>query len=83
LGTGVVVRELNADLAGIFPFAFETVPDVALTPSRNHHIVQVCPGLPNKFGFLVVVEYRDLQGVVVGRLEYGEAELFVPARPVS
>jgi hypothetical protein len=73
LGPGVVVGELDADLAGVFALAVQRVPVVALSSARCDDGLQVRPALSNQLRFLVVVENGDLQAVVIRRVVHSEA----------
>jgi hypothetical protein len=83
LGAGVVECQLDSNLASVFALAVERVPVVALSAAGCDDGVQVGPGLTDQFRLLVVVEYGDLEAVVVGRVVDGETEFLVPIASVS
>lgn len=51
---------------------------VGLAAARNNEVSQVHPGLSNQICFLVIVEHRHFQFVVVRRLVDGKSEFVVP-----
>lgn len=51
---------------------------IVLTSAWDNQVVQVNPGFPNQIRLLIVIENRDLQFEVIGRLVYCESELMVP-----
>ena len=63
--SGIIVRELNADLSSISSLAIETVPQIVLTSSRHNDFVQRHPCFSNEIRLLIVVEYRYLELVVI------------------
>lgn len=79
LRAGVVVGELDADLARILALAVEGVPAVRLSAAGVDDVVEGDEGVADQLRLAVVVEDRDLDAVVVGRVVDGEAQLLVPA----
>lgn len=83
LGTGVVVCDLDADLASILAPAGEVLPDVVLATARDDDILEVDPSLANQVSLLVVGEDGDFELIVVGGIVDGEAQFLVPGREGS
>lgn len=54
------------------------MPDVVLPSSWLDHVGKIDPCFAYQFRLLVVVEYRALELVVVGRIVNVEAEFLVP-----
>ena len=54
------------------------MPDVVLPASRNDDLFQVNPYLANEVIFLVLVEDRALELIVVRRFVYSEAKFLIP-----
>jgi hypothetical protein len=72
LGSGVIVGELQTDLSSVLALAVQAVPVVALAAAGTDDGIEVDPCLSDQFRLLVVVENRDLEAVVVGRIVYCE-----------
>lgn len=83
LGSGVVVRDLDSDLAGILAPVAQVVPNVVLSATGDDNLLQVDPRLTNDLGLLIVVEQRHLQLVVVRGVVHGKSQLLVPASSLS
>ena len=60
LGPRIVVGQFYSDLARVFSFELQLVPDVILPASRDNNVFQVHPNLPNKVVLLVLVKDRAL-----------------------
>lgn len=58
------------------------MPNVTLTSTRLDDLLKPHPCLANELGLLVVVEYGDLETVIVGRVVHSKSEFLVPARGV-
>jgi hypothetical protein len=56
------------------------LPFIALAAARNYDLCEVDKGISDEIGFLVVVENRELEGVVVGGVEDFEPQLLIPRR---
>lgn len=54
------------------------MPEIVLATSLDNDVPKVNPGLPNQVCFLVVVEDRNLELVVVWRIVDSESKLLVP-----
>ena len=78
LWSGIVVRELDPDLAGIAAFALKGMPSVRAASSSLNDAFQADPALPDELGLPVVIEDRNLELSVVRRIMYGEAKLLIP-----
>jgi hypothetical protein len=78
LRTLVVEGQLDTNFASVFALAVQRMPVVALTSTFFDYSIQVGPSLTNQLRLLVVVEYGDLQAVIVGRVVDCEAEFLVP-----
>ena len=60
LGPRIVVGQFYSDLARVFSFELQLVPDVILPASRDNNVFQVHPNLTNKVVLLVFIEDRAL-----------------------
>lgn len=78
LWAGVVVGELDPDLASILALASQVMPQVILATARDNNVTQVDPGLSYQVGLLIIVEDRDLELIVIWRIMNGEANFLVP-----
>lgn len=78
LWTGVVVGELDTDLASILALASQIVPQIVLAAARDDNVTQVDPCLSYQVGLLIVVEDRNLELVVVWGVVNSEPNLLVP-----
>lgn len=65
LGPRIVVGQFYSDLACVFSFELQLVPDVILSASRDDDVFQVHPNLSNKVVLLVLIEDRALELKVV------------------
>lgn len=65
LRSSVVVCHLEPDLASVFTFAVQTLPEVILASSRHYNIIEVNPGFAYEVCSLVLAEDGDLEVVVV------------------
>lgn len=74
----VVVCQLDPDLASVFPFAVQTLPQIVLPTTRHHDVVQSHPGFADEVGALVLAENGDLEGVVIGGVVDSEPQFLVP-----
>jgi hypothetical protein len=83
LWTRIVVGDFDPDLPRIFALASQRMPNIILPPTWNDNLLQIDPSLPNNLSLLVIVENRNLQLVVVGRVVDGKSELLVPMKRVS
>jgi hypothetical protein len=61
----IVVGQFYSDLACVFSFELQLVPDVILPTPRDDDFFQVHPDLPNEVVLLVLIEDRALQLEVV------------------
>lgn len=59
------------------------MPDVTLASTVYDYILEPDPRLADQLSLLVVVEYRNLEIVVVGRIVNGESQFLVPVWSVS
>lgn len=59
------------------------MPDVTLASTVYDNILEPDPRLADQLSLLVVVEYRNLEIVVVGRIVNGESQFLVPVWSVS
>jgi hypothetical protein len=80
LGSRVVVCQLDPDFSRVFFPALQLLPFVALAATRNYDLCQVDKGISDEIGFLVVVENRELEAVVIGSVEDLEPQLLIPGR---
>jgi len=74
----VVVCELYANVTSVLSLEGQLMPDVVLPSSWLDHVGKIDPCFAYQFRLLVVVEYRALELVVVGRIVNVEAEFLVP-----
>lgn len=65
LGTGVVVGELDADVACIFALAAETLPEIILAAAGDDDGLEIDPGLADDFCLLVLAEDGEFEFAVV------------------
>jgi len=61
----IVVGQFYSDLASVFSFELQLVPDVVLPTSSDDDFFQVHPDLPDEVVLLVLIEYRALQLEVI------------------
>lgn len=79
-GSGVIVGDLDPNLARVFALATQVVPQIILPSTWDHNLLEVDPCLSNQVRLLVIVENRDLQLVVVGGVVNGISKFLVPAQ---
>lgn len=81
LRPGIVVRELDPQLASVFALAIQPLPEIALASTRHQYLVQIHQRLANQVRRLfVLAEDRNLQRVVVEGVVHREAQLLIPSR---
>lgn len=56
----IVVCQLDADLARVFPFAVQSLPQIALASSRHNDVLQGDQGFSNQIRLLVLAEDGNL-----------------------
>ena len=59
------------------------MPLIALATTGDNQALEIDPGFPYQVRFLIIIEDRDLQLVIIERLMNCEAELLVPTAGVS
>ena len=74
----VVVGQLDPQLAGIFAFAREALPEIVLASTRYYNMGKINPGFANEVCSLVLAEHRDLDFIVIRRVVYDEAKFLIP-----
>ena len=80
LWTRIVVCNFDPDLSCIFALTTQGMPNIILSSTRNDHLLQIDPSLANNLSLLVIVEYRNFELIVVGRVVDCKPELLVPAK---
>jgi hypothetical protein len=66
LGSSIVVGQFHSNLACVFSLEVQLVPDVILPTARDEDLFEVHPDFPDQVIFLVLIEDRALQLVIVG-----------------
>ena len=79
----VVVSELYSQLASIFAFTVETLPQICLASARMEYVFQRNPSFSNEVCPFILAEYRDLERVIVGRIVDCKTEFLVPSWSLS
>jgi hypothetical protein len=59
------------------------MPVIGLSSTGREDSIEADPCVSNKLRFPIIIEHRDLETVVVGRVMYGETQLLVPEVHVS
>lgn len=63
---GIVIGQLEHDLAGVLSLAGQLMPVVHLAAAGNNNLGEIDPHFTNQVRLLVVVEDRDFDVEVVG-----------------
>lgn len=79
----VEVGKLDANLARISALAIQSLPCVTLPPSRNDYILKIYECFADEFRLLVIVEDRDLEGLVIEGVVDSKAEFLVPVKELA
>jgi len=74
----IIIGHFQPNLSSIFSSIVETVPCIFSSTSWNNDTVQLDPSLSYQIRLFVIVEYRNLDTVIVRRVVNGKSQLLVP-----